>query len=370
MLYKSVFLSMILFCGLCVSAQHLTMPPDGGNKKASVSERIGITDVTIHYDRPAVKGRGGKIWNSLVHTGFKDLGFGTSKAAPWRAGANENTTITFSSDVLIEGKSLKAGTYGFFVAMGDKDDATLIFSNSNSAWGSFFYDQKQDALRVDVKTVKLNESTERLKYEFMEETDNSAVIALIWEKLKVPFKIQVDYVSTQLAAFRKELPGNEGFKSDAWQKAAFFAASNNTDLEEALQWSDYSINGPFVGEKNFNNLSTKALILTKMGNTSEAANIMKQAMPLANMQELHNYGKQLLSDKKPREALDVFKMNAEKNPGVFTTDMGLVRGYSANGDFTNALKYAKHAQTIAPNNPNKEMVEGMIVKLNDHKDVN
>src|SRR6195952_4995011 len=124
---------------LTASSQFLTTPPNGGNKKASVSERIGITDVTIHYDRPGVKGREGKIWNDLVHTGFKDLGFGTSKAAPWRAGANENTTITFSTDVMVEGKAIKSGVYGFFVAMGT-ETATLIFSNSSSAWGSFFYD--------------------------------------------------------------------------------------------------------------------------------------------------------------------------------------------------------------------------------------
>src|ERR1700704_3851942 len=95
------------------SAQKLVMPPDGGNKKASVSERIGITDVTIHYDRPGVKGREGKIWGELVHTGYTDLGFGTSKQAPWRAGANENTTVEFSTDVTIEGQSLAAGKYGF-----------------------------------------------------------------------------------------------------------------------------------------------------------------------------------------------------------------------------------------------------------------
>src|SRR6478672_3135851 len=104
---KKWILAFLLALPVVVMAQDLTIPPDGGNKKASVSERIGITDVTIHYDRPAVKGREGKIWNGLVHTGFKDLGFGTSKAAPWRAGANENTTFTFSTDVMIEGKPLK-----------------------------------------------------------------------------------------------------------------------------------------------------------------------------------------------------------------------------------------------------------------------
>ena len=161
----SALFTMLCFT-LSVSSQ-LIMPPDGGNKKASVSERIGITDVTIHYDRPAVKGREGKIWNGLVHVGYKDLGFGTSKAAPWRAGANENTTIAFSTDVKVEGQPLKAGTYGFSIAMGT-GDATLIFSNNNSSWGSFFYDPKEDALKVTVKTVTVNESLERLKYEMMD----------------------------------------------------------------------------------------------------------------------------------------------------------------------------------------------------------
>ncbi len=370
MLRKLYLLSAIILSGMIASAQNLTIPPDGGNKKASVSERIGITDVTIHYDRCGVKGREGKIWNGLVHVGFKDLGFGTSKAAPWRAGSNENTTFTFSTDVMIDGKPLKAGTYGFFVAMGESDDATIIFSNNNSSWGSFFYDPKQDALRVTVKTSKLSESVERLKYEFMNETDNSAVVALIWEKLKIPFKVEVDYVATQMASFRRELTSSEGFKSDAWQQAAFFAANHNTNLDEALQWSDYSLNGQFVGEKNFKNLTTRSLILNKMGKTADGDAVMKQAMPMATMQELHAYGRQLLNDKKPKEALEVFKMNAEKNPNVFTTDMGLVRGYSANGDYTNALKYAKHAQTIAPNKANKDAVDAMIAKLSDGKDVN
>ena len=257
---------LLLCCLLTTNAQNLTIPPNGGNKKASVSERIGITDVTIHYDRPGVKGREGKIWNNLVHTGFTDLGFGTSKAAPWRAGANENTTITFSTDVMVEGKPLQTGTYGFFIAMGN-GDATLIFSKTSTSWGSFFYDPKEDALRVTVKTVPLNESVEWLKYEFMDETDTSAVIALMWEKLKIPFKVEVDYVKTQLAMFRNELRSDKGFTSDTWVQAAQFAAAHD-DLAEALQWSDYSINGLFVGQKNFKTLSTKAMILQKQGKTT------------------------------------------------------------------------------------------------------
>lgn len=154
-----IFLS-ILFYTSSSFAQNLTTPPDGGNKKAVVGERIGITDVTIHYDRPGVNGREGKIWNGLVHTGFMDLGFGSSKNAPWRAGANENTTITFSTDVFIDQQPLSSGTYALFAAMGD-GIATLIFSKNSTSWGSFFYDPKEDALRVNVKTVPLSNSVER-----------------------------------------------------------------------------------------------------------------------------------------------------------------------------------------------------------------
>src|SRR6185503_13306650 len=136
---------------LFASAQ-LTVPPDGGNKKAVVGERIGITDVTIHYDRPGVKGRDGKIWGQLVQTGYNDLGFGNTKTAPWRAGANENTTIEFSTDVKIEGQTLPAGKYAFFIAY-DPNESTLIFSKNSTSWGSFFYDEKEDALRVKVKPV-------------------------------------------------------------------------------------------------------------------------------------------------------------------------------------------------------------------------
>ena len=366
---NKIYLSFLLLCSiLTTTAQNLTVPPNGGNKKASVSERIGITDVTIHYDRPGVKGREGKIWNGLVQGGFNDLGFGTSKAAPWRAGANENTTITFSTDVMVEGKPLPAGTYALFAAMG-AGDATIILSNNSNSWGSFFYDQKEDALRVNVKTMPLTETVEWLKYEFTNQTDNSAVIALMWEKLKIPFKIEVDYAKTQLALFKNELRTSKGFDADAWVQAAQFAAAHN-DLEDALTWSDYSINGVFVGQKNFKTLSTRAMVLQKMGRTAEADALMKDAMPMGTMLDVHQYGRQLLRDKKLKEALEVFKMNAQKNPGIFTTNMGLVRGYSANGDYANALKYAKIALPLAPDKPNKDAVTKMIETLTAGKDVN
>src|SRR5215475_14251432 len=136
----------------------ITIEPDGGNRKASVSEQVGIVKIAISYSRPGVKGREGQIWNTPVaHYGFVDQGHGTSSAAPWRAGANENTTMSFSHPVKIEGKDLPAGTYGFFIALGE-EESTLIFNKINTSWGSFYYDSTQDALRVTVKNKKLENS--------------------------------------------------------------------------------------------------------------------------------------------------------------------------------------------------------------------
>ncbi|MGZ3939385.1 MAG: DUF2911 domain-containing protein, partial [Flavisolibacter sp.] len=237
---------------LSTTNAQLTTLPDGGNKKAMVAERIGITDVVINYNRPGVKGRDGKIWGQLIPAGFNDLGFGTSKAAPWRAGANENTTIQFSDEVKIEGQPLPAGRYGFFVAYAP-NECTLIFSKNSTSWGSFFYDDKEDALRVKVKPVALDKSVEWLTYEFTNETENSATIALQWEKLSIPFKVEVDYVKTQLESFRRELRSEKNF-NPGWQsfvQAAQFTVNRNTDLEEGLQWANRAISEPFVGQANF-----------------------------------------------------------------------------------------------------------------------
>jgi tetratricopeptide (TPR) repeat protein len=368
---KIVLLCLLMTVITTAAISQLTTPPDGGNKKAMVAERIGITDVTIHYDRPAVKGREGKVWGQLVHTGYANLGFGTSKAAPWRAGANENTTIEFSTDVKIEGQSLAAGKYGFFIAY-DPNECTLIFSKNNTSWGSFFYDDKEDALRVKVKPVVTDKSVERLQYEFTSQTDNAATVTLLWEKLMIPFKVEVDLDKLQLESFRRELRGERSFSPgwQSYQQAAKYTSDKNIDLEEGLAWADQAINDQFVGEANFVTLSTKAEILAKLGRGNEADTLMKKAVPLGTMQQIHQYGRQLMAEKKAKEALEVFKMNYQKNPNQFTTLMGLTRGYSANGDYKNALKYANMALPLAPGTQAKTMVETMIGKLKEGKDAN
>ena len=366
---KKIFLLAIATITIQSLFSQLTTTPSGGNKKAWVGEQVGLTNVSIQYDRPGVKGREGKIWGELVHTGFTDQGFGSSKSAPWRAGANENTTISFSTDVKIEGKDLPAGTYGLFVAY-DPNESTIIFSKNNTSWGSYFYDEKEDALRVKVKPSPTDKSVEWMKFEFTNQTENSATVNLMWEKLSIPFKIETDLIKHQLQVFRNELRNRKGFVWESWDQAAQWSLQRNVNLEEALKWADTASGPLFGGNNRFQPFATKAQILQKMGKNAEADAVMKTALPLATMQELHQYGRQLIALKKNKEALEVFKMNATKNPNQFTTQVGLVRGYSANGDYKNALKIAKAALPIAPDPRNKTNLETMIKKLEEGKDVN
>jgi tetratricopeptide (TPR) repeat protein len=363
-------LLMLLFISILSCSQiPLTVLPSGGNKKAMVGEQIGLTKVVINYDRPGVKGREGKIWGQLVHVGYTDQGFGNTKTAPWRAGSNENTTFDFSTDVKIEGKDLPAGKYGFFIAY-DPNECTLIFSKNSTSWGSYYYNEKEDALRVKVKPVALDKSVEWLKYEFSNETENSATISLMWEKLSIPFKVEVDYIKAQLASFRNELRTEKGFIWQSWEQAANWCLQRNVNLEEALMWADSATAPTFEGSKSFRAASTKAQLLDKLGRSNEAATVMKNALPNATMNEVHQYGRALLTQKKNKEALEVFKSNFEKYPNQFTTLMGLVRGYSGNGDYVNALKYANQALPLAPDGANKNNVNTMIDKLKAGKDVN
>lgn len=346
----------------------LRAAPDGGNKKASVSEQIGIVSISITYSRPGVRGREGKIYNTPVaHYGFVDLGHGTSHAAPWRAGANENTVITFSDPVKVEGHDLAAGSYGFFIAL-DENESTLIFSKVSNSWGSFYYDSTQDALRVRVKNVGLDKSVEWLKYEFIDQTQNSATIAMSWEKRMIAFKVEADVHALQIAAFESDFRTTRPYYD--YIQAAQYCIQNNVALDKALAWMDRAIYFRVMGEKNFRTLSTKAAVLMKMNRQDEAMKVMEEAIPLGNMTDLHYYARSLVNMKKAEEGFKVFKLNYDKHPGEFTTNVGMGRGYSALGDYKKALTFMKAALPQAPDDGNRNSVEAMIKRLESKQDVN
>jgi hypothetical protein len=353
----TITLCMILATAV-VHAQ-LSLPPSGDNQKSSVTQWMGPVSVTINYSSPNVHGpngedRTGHIWGELVHYGFIDQGYGTSKAAPWRAGANENTTITLSHDVKINGKDLKAGTYGVFLDVEKEGPWHWIFSNNSAAWGSYFYDPKEDALRVETAPSDAP-YTEWLTYEFEDRSLSSATAYLQWEKKKVPFKIEIPNVNEiYVTKLRGELEGTMiGFTNQPWMAAAQFCAQNKINLDEALRWADNAISGNFIGREEFSSLQTKAMVLSAMGKDSEADVIMEKAvkLPTATLLDIHQYGRTLIAAGKNQKALEIFKLNKQRNPDdKFTTYVGLARGYTATGDKKNAIKHWEVAIKNIPDN--------------------
>ena len=348
----------------------LTSLPRGGNKRATVSEEIGITDVIIRYSRPGVKKREGHIWGELIPTGFSQLGYGFKNPTPWRAGANENTTIEFTTDVKVEGRTLSAGKYGFFVAY-DPSECTLIFSKNSTSWGNFFYDSTEDALRVKVKPGKTDKSVEWLKYEFTEQTSSSATIQLQWEKVTIPFRVDVDVIKMQLASFRKELRGGVALPGywQPWNEAASYCLANHTNLEEALLWADSATSSIFGGTRNFETWQTKAAILDSLGRKAEGEEAMKRAMSYVDDLQGYVYGCTLVNAKRPQEAFEIFKMIYDKFPNSLFTNIGMATGYSALGDYKTALTWALKALPLAKGG-NKILIEGNIRDLQNGKDMN
>ncbi|WP_282161637.1 DUF2911 domain-containing protein [Ulvibacterium marinum] len=338
-----------------------------GSQMAKVSQQLGITDISVAYSRPSVNDR--EIWGSLVPYGMNNLGFGTAKESPWRAGANENTIIKFTDDVKIEGQPLAAGKYGLHMVVEEDGGATIIFSKNHGAWGSYFYEPSEDALRVDVETKEIPH-TEQLTFTFENVDANSAVLALNWEKKQIPFKIEVDVTDVVLADIRHKLQNVQGFNRQSWEQAANFALNNDGDLDEALGWIDAAIAGQFFSEKNYNNLNIKSQILTKQGKTAEAEALMDEALEMATVFEIHGYGRQLIAQGKKEKALEVFKMNAKKNKGTWPVDYGLARGYSAVGNYKSALKHIKVAAGRAPDAVNKNAIADNITKLENGEGIN
>jgi len=344
-----VVISIVLSVpGFSQETSELSVPPNGDNERSEVSQWIGPVKISIDYHSPHVhnppdKDRTGHIWGELVHYGFFDEGFGPTKGAPWRAGANESTTITFSHDVKVEGKDLKAGTYALFLDAEQNGPWNWIFSH-HIGWGSFQYDSKDDVLRVPA-TPQDVPFTEFLTYWFDELLPNSTLAFLQWEKKRIPFKIEVPNVNDlYVAELRQQLESWPGFRYEDWQTAAQFCADNKINLEEALVWADKAISGPFrgatIGHEDFTTLQTKADVLTAMGRNNEADAVMQKALrlPGTDAYSLYAYGMGTLKGGNKAKAMEVFSLNRQQHPDErFWTNLGMARGYTATGDKKNAI---------------------------------
>ena len=321
----------------------LTLPAN--SPEAEVSQRIGITDITIHYNRPYVRER--QIWGGLVQYGFNNLGFGTATAAPWRTGADYNTTIAFTHDVTLEGNPVKAGTYALFMAPEENGDVTVILSTNITSWGSYYYDEKEDVLRFKTKMIDLDTHTEMLTFEFNTVDATSAIASLRWEKKEIPFTIEVAVTNIVLEGIKNDLRNPTGFQQATWDQAANYAF-NADRLDLAEEWVNASIAGQFFSKETFGNLSLKSRILNKQGKTTEATAILDRAIPLGTSREVYGIGNQFLQEGNIDKALEVMKANVSNNEGAFPSNFGLAQVYSAKGDYKNAIKSMTKAIEVAP----------------------
>jgi len=303
--------------------------------EAEVSQRVGITDITIHYNRPSVKGR--KVWGSLVPYGFNYLGFGTSKSAPWRAGADFNTTINFTHEVSIQGNTVPAGTYALFMALEENGEVTIILSSNITSWGSYFYDEKEDVLRFKVTSINKETSTELLTYSFDTAKPTSATASLHWGTKEIPFKIDVAVEDIVMTGIRNDLRNPKGFQQSTWDSAANYAFGIG-QLDQALEWVNASIKGNFFSKETFSNLSLKSRILEKQGKTTEANDMLEKVIPLGSAEELYRLGSGFIMSGQVDRAIAIMKANVKNNDGIFPSHYGLAKAYSANKEYKKALE--------------------------------
>jgi predicted negative regulator of RcsB-dependent stress response len=339
---KALLTTAIVLSSATAYAQ-LKLPE--ASPEATVEQTIGISSVKVVYHRPSINGR--TIWGQLVPYN-----------EPWRAGANENTTVTFSSDVKVGGKPLKAGTYGLHMIPTQKE-WTIAFSNMSTAWGSFTYDQKEDALRVTVTPKTEATSEERLSYGFDDVTETKATLVLRWEKLSVPIALEVDTPKVVMASVRGELRGLAGFRHETLTQAARYWLRNGGNLDEALKFADTAIQrgGQFQAHM------VKAQILDKKGNTAGAADERNKAQAVATENDLNQQAYALINDKKVDEAIKVLMGATQRFPEAWNLQDSLGEALALKGDKPAALAAYNKALSLAKDPTQKKRIEGAIAKL-------
>ncbi|HVF71231.1 MAG TPA: DUF2911 domain-containing protein [Chthoniobacterales bacterium] len=345
---RIILTSILAVAALAIARGDLELPDV--SQLAIVKQRVGLTDITINYHRPLVSGR--KIWGGLVPMG-----------EVWRAGANENTTIEFSSDVSVEGQALPKGIYGLHM-IPTADAWTVIFSKMATAWGSYTYNQSEDALRVTVKP-RAGEMEEALEYEFEDVTPDGAAVVMKWEKLAVPFKVGVSPEAT-VGNIRGQMRGRAQYEWEAPNQAAQFCLSKKIALEDALKWVNLSIQN----EERFENLSTKADVLKAMNKPDDAKKTWEQAIAKTTAVQLYSYARRLQSEKKDAEGQEILKEVSKRYPETPFGHLANARLKSAGGDFDGAIEDAKKAQGVAISEQQKKNIQLLIERLQAKQDIN
>jgi hypothetical protein len=348
--------AILLVSGIIsLQAQGITTSrtPSPGSK---ISQTIGISKVTLDYSRPSVKGR--EVWGKLVPYGWNKETFGAGNLAPWRAGANENTVITFSHPATVQGKPVPAGSYGLFFVINKDNTGEVVLSNDYRSWGNFWYDPTHDLVRAGI-TIRDGVHTETLTYDFINLNKTSGELVLNWEKKQFPVKIEFAVDELVMANATEELKNTVGFSWQGYNSAANYALQNKVNMEQGLKWADQAINQA----KNFNTASTKAGLLRELGRAEEGDKLINEVIVIANENEINLYGYQLLNQGKHDKAIEILASNTKKYPNSANAWDSLGEAYATKGDKVNAIKNFKKAMSLNPTDAVKVNSEKFLKQL-------
>ncbi|HKZ36098.1 MAG TPA: DUF2911 domain-containing protein, partial [Chryseolinea sp.] len=309
--------------------------------EATVSQKVGISTITVKYSRPSVKGR--EVWGSLVPFGWNVQPFGAGKEAPWRSGANENTVIEFSHPATVQDKHVPAGLYGLFFVINKDNTGEVILSKDHRSWGSFWYNPEQDQLRAPIQIRDVPHS-ELLTFDFISLDKNSSELVLTWEKKQFPVTIKFAVDEIVMANANEELKGPIGFNWQGYSSAANYALLNKINLTQAMTWIDQAISQ----NKNFTTLNIKSGLLQEAGKAAEADKLKKEALSLATEAELNNYGYQLLGQEQHDKAIEILKIATERFPKSPNAWDSLGEAYALKGDKKNAVPNFKKSLSLNP----------------------
>jgi tetratricopeptide (TPR) repeat protein len=317
--------------------------PDA-SQAATVSQRIGLTDITVRYHRPAVKQR--TIWGDVVP--YDQV---------WRAGANENTVLSLSTAASIGGQLVPAGEYGLHM-IPTRGDWTVILSKEATAWGSFFYDQSKDAARFTAHP-QAAEFQEHLSYTFDAPAAAGVTLTLRWEKLSVPLPIVVDTPAIVSDNLQQQLHGLPGFFWQSFAQAASWSARNNANLDRAAAWADRAI----AMNRNYQTLRAKSLVLDKKGDAAAAAALRAEAVKIATEADINAYGYELLGAGKVDEAIAMFRKNVADHPASWNTYDSLGEALAIKGQNAEAITQYKKARSMVGDETNQKRIDGILAKL-------
>ncbi len=346
---KAKYIAVISCLLLLIATASIAQPPlvlPDASQLSEVQQRIGLTDIDIVYHSPYVNGR--KIWGALVPYN-----------AVWRAGANENTTISFTDDVTINGSALPAGTYGLHMIPAD-GEWTIIFSHNHTSWGSFFYNKDEDALRVKA-TPQVRDFQEWLDYTVTDRKPASAKVTMSWEKLKVSFTVGVDVNAVTLRHIREQLRNQPGFGWHGYEEAAHYCIVNKCNYDEALAWADRSVKM----EENYTNVAARAQLLRLLGKNKEATKERSRIMTLvenANETQANQFGYELMAENDIKTAIEVFKLNVKKHADSWNAYDSMAEAYNNAGDKKQSLTYYRMALSKAPADQ-KQRIKSTIATL-------